>query len=103
MLTFLDLFPLDNMASLVSLDESCGFSDFRDTYLTFPPPGPMPDSSDLPGRKKAQCIALYEEVYEEITTKNPCFDIYQVAITCPVLWDVLGCKLEPLEGSKNSC
>lgn len=81
------------MATLESLDESCGFADFRDTYLSFPPPGEMPALSELPGRSKAQCLALYEEVYEEIQNKNPCFDIYQVAITCPVLWDVLGCKL----------
>lgn len=87
-----DLFPLDNIASLESLDESCGFADFRDTYLSFPPPQEMPAFSDLPGRKEAQCLALYEEVYEGIQNKNPCFDIYQVAITCPLLWDVLGCK-----------
>lgn len=85
-----NLFPLDNLAELATLDDSCGFSDFRAEYLTFPPPGPMPDLDDLPGRKKPQCLAVYESVYEAITVKNPCFDIYQVAITCPLLWDVLG-------------
>lgn len=87
-----DLFPLDNLDDLATLDDTCGFAAFREEYLTFPPPGLMPDISDLPGRKKPQCIELYESVYEDITVKNPCFDIYQVAITCPVLWDVLGCK-----------
>ncbi|CAN8096292.1 unnamed protein product [Discula destructiva] len=85
-----NLFPLDNLDDLASLDDSCGFSAFREEYLTFPPPGHMPDISDLPGRKKIGCIDLYESIFEDIQEKNPCFDIYQVAITCPVLWDVLG-------------
>lgn len=88
-----DVFPLDSLANLASLDASCGFSDFRDTYMTFPPPGPMPDLNNLPGRKNFQCLALFEEIYMEISTKNPCFDIYEVTATCPVLWDVMGCEL----------
>lgn len=88
-----DLFPLDNLADLATLDDSCGFSDFRAEYLTYPPTSVMPAISDLPGRKKVNCIDLYESIFESIQTKNPCFDIYNVAITCPVLWDVLGCEL----------
>lgn len=87
-----NMFPLDNLDEIASLDDSCGFSDFRDEYLTFPPPGPMPDIDNLPGRKKANCIALYESVYEGIMNKNPCFDIYEVGTICSVLWDVLGCE-----------
>lgn len=86
------LFPLDNLDELASLDESCGFSDFRKEYLTFPPPGPMPDVSDLPGKNNTQCTDLYDNVYFAILDKNPCFDIYHVATTCPLLWDVLGCE-----------
>lgn len=87
-----DLFPLQNLDSLVALDETCGFSAFREEYLTYPPPGAMPDLSDLPGRKNPECLAVYESVYEGIQTYNPCFDIYNIAIGCPVLWDVLGCE-----------
>ncbi|PSR75466.1 Alpha/Beta hydrolase protein [Coniella lustricola] len=85
-----DLFPVQNLDDLVSLDETCGYSAFREEYLTYPPPGAMPDLSDLPGRKNPECLALYESVYENVQTYNPCFDIYNVAIQCPVLWDVLG-------------
>lgn len=87
-----DLFPLDNLDDLATLDDTCGFSAFREEYLAFPPPGLMPNINELPGRLKPSCIELYDSVYESIQTKNPCFDIYQVAITCPVLWDVLGCE-----------
>lgn len=86
------LFPLDNLDDLVSLDESCGFSDFREEFLTYPPTSVMPAINELPGRKKPNCITLFDSIYSGIQTKNPCFDIYNVAITCPVLWDVLGCE-----------
>lgn len=52
----------------------------------------MPGPDDLPGKGNLSCTGLYDNVYNGITLKNPCFDIYQVATTCPVLWDVLGCK-----------
>lgn len=87
-----DLFPLDNLDDLADLDDTCGFSGFREEYLTYPPTKVMPAVNDLPGRKKLECIDVYDTVFEDIQTKNPCFDIYHVAITCPVLWDVLGCK-----------
>ena len=88
------LFPLDSdtLESYRTRDVDCGYAAFRDEYLTYPPPGPLPGPDDLPGKGNVSCTAIYDEVYEAITVKNPCFDIYQVATTCPLLWDVLGCK-----------
>lgn len=54
-------------------------------YLTFPPPGPFP----APPSAIAGCN-LWADIKAAATTKNPCFDVYQVATTCPLLWDVLG-------------
>jgi len=34
--------------------------------------------------------SLQEEVYDAALLINPCWDVYQVATTCPLLWDVLG-------------
>lgn len=86
------LFPLDTnaLATYHALDTDCGYADFRDKYLSYPPPGVMPGPNDLPGKGNLTCTGLYDKVYNGITAKNPCFDIYQVATTCPVLWDVLG-------------
>lgn len=86
------MFPFTDIDGLIEQDQSCGYAAFREEYLTFPPTSVMPDINDLPGRKKLACLSLYESVYEEIQNYNPCFDIYNVAITCPVLWDVLGCR-----------
>lgn len=67
--------------------ESCGYADFTEKYLTFPPPGPMPMP---PSADDDDSCALRDYVYNAVLLTNPCFDIYQVATTCPLLWDVLG-------------
>lgn len=35
-------------------------------------------------------IFSQNEIYEAAILVNPCWDVYQVATTCPLLWDVLG-------------
>lgn len=67
--------------------DSCGYNDYMEKYLTFPPPGklPMPaKNGSTPG------CGVWEAIYNEVFYVNPCFDVYQVATTCPLLWDVLG-------------
>lgn len=66
--------------------ESCGYADYTEKYLTFPPPGPLP----YPPSANDESCGLRDYVYGAVTLTNPCFDIYQVATTCPLLWDVLG-------------
>ncbi|KAI1250268.1 hypothetical protein MGN70_007321 [Eutypa lata] len=68
--------------------ESCGFADYNAKYLTYPPPGPQP--SDYTSTVSEECVGLWETVLNEMMSVNPCFDVYQVATTCPLLWDVLG-------------
>ncbi|KAG0645168.1 putative serine carboxypeptidase [Hyphodiscus hymeniophilus] len=90
------LFPFNDTYKdfLHTSAETCGYNDFINTYLTFPPPGPLPGPADLPGLDehgdtKDEC-SLWNSVTNEIANVNPCFDVYQVATTCPELWDVLG-------------
>ncbi|KAI2630047.1 Alpha/Beta hydrolase protein [Xylaria nigripes] len=70
------------------LHESCGFADYHKKYLTYPPPGPQP--SDLSSTVSRECNGLWGSVFDNALSVNPCFDVYQVATTCPLLWDVLG-------------
>ncbi|KAI0151464.1 serine carboxypeptidase [Pestalotiopsis sp. NC0098] len=65
---------------------SCGFANFSATYLQYPPPGNQPSTDSL----SDECANLWGYVYNEVFSVNPCFDVYQVATTCPLLWDVLG-------------
>ncbi|KAL8821330.1 MAG: hypothetical protein Q9191_007327, partial [Dirinaria sp. TL-2023a] len=66
--------------------DSCGYTEFLDKYLVFPPSGPLPD----PPNSSAPGCDVWTDIYYAVSLINPCFDIYQVATTCPLLWDVLG-------------
>jgi carboxypeptidase D len=88
------LFPFNDsyVAQLHNLSDFCGYTDYMDKYLTYPPAGPFP--SELPGVDADGNILpecdLFDSILTEVMYVNPCFDVYQVATTCPLLWDVLG-------------
>lgn len=89
------LFPFNDTfrADIKAREKRCGFKDWMDEYLVYPPKGPIPAA--LPGTRKdgtprGECEAIYWDIFDAILLLNPCFDIYQVATTCPLLWDVLG-------------
>ena len=71
------------MGELQQASDECGYTDYLNTYLTFPPPsGPFP----LPN----QTCDLFDFAVGAITEVNPCFDIYHITDTCPFPWSVLG-------------
>lgn len=74
------------MAYLRQRSAECGYTSFMEEYLVFPPPGilPTPPNASLPG------CNVWSAIYRAVSLINPCFDIYQIATTCPLLWDVLG-------------
>jgi carboxypeptidase D len=79
-------------AYIHNMSDSCGYTDYISTYLTFPPPGPFPSTlpgTDSDGNTLDSCD-VFDAIYNEVFYVNPCWDIYQVATTCPMLWDVLG-------------
>jgi carboxypeptidase D len=89
------LFPFNDTfrADLKRREQSCGYADYVAEYLVYPPKGPQP--SQLPGTHpngttRDECWNIYWDIFDAILLLNPCFDIYQVATTCPLLWDVLG-------------
>ena len=73
------------MSFINAKSKSCGYSTFLDTYLKFPPSGPMP----VPPDPKGDCL-IWDDIYYAAIKVNPCFNIYSVTTTCPNLWDVLG-------------
>jgi carboxypeptidase D len=76
------------MDDIVKRSDECGYTDHFNKYLTFPPvPGPQPE----PEAKTNQTdCSIWSEIIDAAMYTNPCFDVYQVATTCPLLWDVLG-------------
>jgi carboxypeptidase D len=68
--------------------DACNYTSFIDEYLAFPPDGPLPTPPNV--NKDVVGCDLWTDIYYAAITVNPCFDIYQVATTCPLLYDVLG-------------
>ncbi|KAF2863773.1 carboxypeptidase 4 [Piedraia hortae CBS 480.64] len=64
--------------------EKCGYLDFMNKALTFPPAGKME-----PPRKDSGCD-VFSDIIEAATLINPCFNIYHLTDFCPFLWDNLG-------------
>jgi carboxypeptidase D len=84
-----ELFNLNNtfLEDIHSRADHCGYTDYINKYLTFPPPGHLP--APVSGKDDPKC-ALWNDITNAVLLTNPCFDIYAIATTCPVLWDVLG-------------
>ncbi|KAG6009042.1 hypothetical protein E4U21_003373 [Claviceps maximensis] len=93
-----NLFPLNDsfVQAIHHTDRKCGYADFRDKYLTWPAREPLPDilpgvdpktGQPLPG---CDDFELTGNIRDAVTNVNPCFDTYQIATTCPLLWDQLG-------------
>lgn len=89
------LFPFNDTfrADIKGREQECGYADWIAKYLVFPPRGPIPlplPGTHENGTTRDECAAIFMDIFNAITLINPCFDIYQIATTCPLLWDVLG-------------
>ncbi|OAK99268.1 carboxypeptidase cpdS precursor [Phaeosphaeriaceae sp. SRC1lsM3a] len=67
--------------------DQCGYTDYIEKHLTFPPTGKFPTPAN---NSKVEGCNLWEDIYTNVFYSNPCFDVYAIATTCPLLWDVLG-------------
>lgn len=68
--------------------DACNYTSFLEENLVFPPKGPLPIPPNVNG--DVEGCDLWSDIYHAATEINPCFDVYQVATTCPLLWDVMG-------------
>ena len=81
---------------LHNLSDACGYTEYIENALKFPPAGPFigtpglnHSSQSARGEATYDCEA-FGAVFYGIAEMNPCFNIYQVGALCPLLWDVLG-------------
>ena len=88
------LFPFNDTfeAQIRNASDACGYNDFLNNGLQFPPAGPFPD---VPGTRAgsnepSRDCDVFDDIFSAIFEINPCFDIYQVGQLCPIPWDVLG-------------
>lgn len=76
------------MAELERRHEKCGYADYLEKYLTFPPPEVQPPKF-FNYTSEADCD-LFDLAYNEALAVNPCFDLYEINLQCPILWDITG-------------
>ena len=83
-----NLFTLNSSfnADIHKRADACGYTSFLNDNLVYPPRGTLPSPPDT---TKAGC-SVWEDIFSAILLTNPCFDVYQIATTCPLLYDVLG-------------
>ncbi|KAF2497651.1 alpha/beta-hydrolase [Lophium mytilinum] len=67
--------------------ESCGYRNYTDTYLTYPASGVQPAFEP---NTTADGCDLWNEVYKEAYRINPCFNVYEISLMCPLPSDPLG-------------
>ena len=66
------------MADLNKRSEDCGYNEFIDTAMTFPPSGPLPDP---PKYHTPEC-EIWKDVHPAAAAVNPCWDVYDILTTC---------------------
>ncbi|KAK4203791.1 carboxypeptidase [Triangularia verruculosa] len=87
------LFPFNDTfrAHIKSVDAMCGYSEFMNAYLTFPPIANLPPlpGQDDDGIVGYECAYLRYDIINAALHLNPCFDSYYITETCPRISDVL--------------
>ncbi|KAI9660522.1 MAG: hypothetical protein M1821_009873 [Bathelium mastoideum] len=66
--------------------EKCGYFEFMENALTFPPTGKLPSA---PNSSEPGCD-VWDDIIAAAVYVNPCFNIYHLIDYCPYLWDQLG-------------
>jgi carboxypeptidase D len=69
------------LAQLEQTSTECGYEDYIDTYLQFPPPKHQPPSKNSI-KNKCDISYEFEVAWNDI---NPCFNVYYIADFCPIL------------------
>lgn len=76
------------MAQLDDTAKRCGYSDYMQKYVTYPPQGRLPLPGNTPDYDPS--CDVWELIFEAALRINPAFNMYRIFDTYPVLWDVLG-------------
>jgi carboxypeptidase D len=76
------------MAQIGSLDKSCGYAKYRETYLKFPPTKAQPPRY-LNSTSDADCD-VWTQSYLAAYAVNPCWNSYLITLQCPLQGDPLG-------------
>ncbi|KAI0698230.1 alpha/beta-hydrolase [Cytidiella melzeri] len=93
-----DLFPFNASfyAQLQNISDTCGYTDYLDKFVTYPPAGqlPLPAGATFNSTTKAVGVLpscrMHSPIQRQVSIINPAFDVYRVSDTFPTLWSVIG-------------
>jgi carboxypeptidase D len=85
------------MADLAFAHEFCGYANYTQTYLQFPPIAAQPpidygfnNISFTTLQNKTINCDVWNQIYDAAYLTNPCFNVYEISSMCPILSDPLG-------------
>ncbi|KAK4938528.1 hypothetical protein LTR10_021060 [Elasticomyces elasticus] len=76
------------LSNLAQADQQCGYAQYRQDFMHFPPNGTQPPTY-LNTTADPDCD-LWDTVYNSAYGVNPCFNVYEPNLQCPLLSDPLG-------------
>lgn len=76
--------------------EQCGYNEFMENALTYPPKGKLPTAPDS---SRPGCD-VWESIVSAAYYVNPCFNIYHLTDFCPYTWNTMG--FPSLAGGPNN-
>jgi carboxypeptidase D len=77
------------MDQLADAYETCGYKDFNEKYLVFPPSGVQPVLDGSHSNISDSCD-VWSLAYSAAYQPNPCFNVYEITTMCPIQSDPLG-------------
>ncbi|KAI0314676.1 alpha/beta-hydrolase [Amylostereum chailletii] len=88
-----NVFPFNSSfyATLQNISDTCGFTDYLDDFVTYPPQGQLPLPVGTGGTfNTLPSCRVWSMIERQIGVINPAFDVYRVTEQWPVPWSVLG-------------
>lgn len=76
------------MDQLAAAHESCGYADFLDKYMVFPPAGVQPWLEGGFNNQSESCD-VWDLAWAAAFQPNPCFNVYEISSMCPIQSDPL--------------
>ncbi|KAF8512401.1 alpha/beta-hydrolase [Gautieria morchelliformis] len=88
-----NLFPFNSsfMSTLQDISDNCGYTDYLDRFVTYPPAGQLPLPNGTAGTfAPISSCRIHSPIQRAVNLINPVFNVYRVSDTWPNLWSVLG-------------
>lgn len=72
-----DLFNFNEtfMQDIHDRADACGYTEYMEKYLTFPPTEKLPTPAN---NSKTEGCGIWEDVIDAVMLTNPCFDVYAI-------------------------